>query len=98
MKSFWISKVNCMILLMTNEVSTARHEFYDVVGYTVQELISHELDVDFTEDELYTVLRHLSSGKSPGWDDLTNEGALNFDVSTFLGFWSYASSLEGWSN
>ena len=60
-------------LLMTNEVSRARHEFYDVVGCTVQDLISHELDADFTEDEVDTVLRHLPSGKSHGWDDLTNE-------------------------
>ena len=74
------------------------YEFYDVVGCIVHDLISHELDADFTEDEVDIVLRHLSSGKSPGWDDLTNEGALNFDVSTFLGFWLYASSLEGWSN
>ena len=60
-------------LLMTNEVSRARHEFYDVVGCIVHDLISHELDEDFIEDEVDTVLRHLLSGKSPGWDGLTNE-------------------------
>ena len=38
-------------LLMKNEVSRARHEFYDVVGCTMQDLISHELDADFTEDD-----------------------------------------------
>ena len=60
-------------LLMKNKVSRARHEFYDVVGCTLQDLISHELDADFTEDEVDKVLRHLPSGKSPGWDGLTNE-------------------------
>ena len=39
----------------------------------MHELISRELDVDFTEDEVDTILRHLLSGKSPGWDGLTNE-------------------------
>ena len=71
-----------------------------MVGFIVHDLISHELDADFTEDEVDTVLRHLPSGKSPGWDCSTIkhfEGALNFDVSTFLGFWSYASSLKSWS-
>ena len=38
-------------MLMTNEVSRACHEFYDVVGCTMQDLISHELDADFTEDD-----------------------------------------------
>ena len=61
-------------LLTTNEVSRARHDFYDVVGCTVEDLISHELDSDFTEDEVDNVLRQLSSGKSPGWDRLKNEG------------------------
>ena len=60
-------------LLVTNEVSRARHEFYDVVGCIVHDLISHELDADFTKDEVDMVLRHLPSGKSPCWDDLTNE-------------------------
>ena len=60
-------------LVMTNEVTTARHEFYDVVGCSVHDLIRQELDADFTEDEVDTVLRHLPSGKSPGWDGLTNE-------------------------
>ena len=46
---------------------------YDVVGCIVHDLISHELDADFTEDEVDTVLRHLPSAKSPGWDGLTNE-------------------------
>ena len=60
-------------LLMTNEVSRACHESYDVVGCIVHDLISHELDADFTEDEVDTVLRHFPSGKSPGSDGLTNE-------------------------
>ena len=60
-------------LLMKNEVSRAHHEFYDVVGCIVHDLISHELDADFTEDEVDTVLRHLPSGKNPGCDGLTNE-------------------------
>ena len=34
-------------LLMTNEVSRARREFYDVVGCTVQDLISHKLDANW---------------------------------------------------
>ena len=33
-------------LLMKNEVSRAHHEFYDVVGCIVHDLISHELDAD----------------------------------------------------
>ena len=59
-------------LLMTNEVSRARHELNDAVGFIVHDLITHELDMDFTEVEVDTVLRHLPSGKSPGWDGLTN--------------------------
>ena len=55
-------------LLMTNEVSIARHEFYNVDGCIMHDLISHELDADFIEDEVDTVLWHL-----PGWDGLTNE-------------------------
>ena len=50
-----------------------RHEFYDVVGCTVHDLHRQELDADFTEDEVDKVLRHLPSGKSLGWDGLTNE-------------------------
>ena len=60
-------------LLMTKEVSRARQEFYDVVGCIVHDIHSHELDADFTKDEVDKVLRHLPSGKSPGWDDFTNE-------------------------
>ena len=60
-------------LLVTNEVSRARHEFYDVVRCIVHDLISHEFDADFTEDEVDTALRHLPNGKSPSWDGLTNE-------------------------
>ena len=48
---------------MTNEVTKARHGFYDVVGCSVHDLIRQELDADFTEDEVDTVLRHLPSGK-----------------------------------
>ena len=54
-------------------MSRARHEFYDVVRCIVQDLISHELDADLTKDEVDTILRHLPSGKNPGWDVLTNE-------------------------
>ena len=61
------------IIVYENDVIRACHEYYDVVGCIVHDIISHELDVDFTEDEVDTVLRHLPSGKSPGWDDLTNE-------------------------
>ena len=56
------AKVIIMPKLMTNEVSRARHEFYDVVGCIVHDLISHELDADFTEDEVDTVLRRPSLG------------------------------------
>ena len=52
-------------LLMTNEVSRAHHEFYDLVGCIVHDIISHDLDEDFTEEEVGIVLRHFSSGKSP---------------------------------
>ena len=31
-------------LLITNKLSRARHEFYDVVGCTVHDLHSHDLD------------------------------------------------------
>ena len=58
---------------MTNEVRRARYEFYNVVRCIVHDLISHELDADFTEDEVDTVLRYLPSGKSLGWDGLTIE-------------------------
>ena len=44
-----------------------------MVACIVHDLISHELDADFTEDEVDTVLRHLPSGKNPGCDGLTNE-------------------------
>ena len=37
-------------LLMINGMSRAHHEFYDVVGCIVHYLISHDMDVDFTED------------------------------------------------
>ena len=33
-------------LLMTNEVIRVYHEFYEVVGCIVHDLLSHELDVD----------------------------------------------------
>ena len=39
----------------------------------MHDLHSHELDADFTEDEADKVLGHLPSGKSPGWDGLTNK-------------------------
>ena len=52
-------------MLMTNEVRRANHEFYNVVGCIVHDLISHALYADFIEDEVDTVLRHLPSGKSP---------------------------------
>ena len=39
---------------MTNEVSRARHEFYDVVRCSVHDPVSHELDADFIEDEVDT--------------------------------------------
>ena len=51
---------------MTNEVRRARYEFYNVVRCIVHYLISRELDVDFIEDEVDTVLRHLPSCKGPG--------------------------------
>ena len=35
--------------------------------------ISHELDADFIEDEVDTVLRYLPDSKSHDWDSLTNE-------------------------
>ena len=60
-------------LLPTNEVRRARHEFYDVVRCIVHDLHRQELDADFTENEVDKVLRHLTSGNSPGWDCLTNE-------------------------
>ena len=37
-------------LVTTNEMTTARHEFYDVVGCSVHDLLRQELDADFTED------------------------------------------------
>ena len=42
---------------MTNEVSRARHQFYDVVGCIVHDLITHELDAYFTKDEVDTVFK-----------------------------------------
>ena len=88
--------------------SRARHEFYDVVGCIMHDLISHELDANFTEDEVDTVLRHLPSGKSRGWDGLTNEvfkrysnilkGPLTLMFQHSWGSWLYTSRLEGWSN
>ena len=59
---------------MTNEVSRAHHEFYDVVGCIMHDLVSHKLDAYFTEDDVGTILRHLPSSKRPSWDCLTNEG------------------------
>ena len=35
-----------------------------MVGCTVHDLIIHELDADFTEDEVDTILRDLPSGKT----------------------------------
>ena len=40
----------------------------------MHDLISHELDAEFTKDEVDLIfLRYLPSGKSPGRDDLINE-------------------------
>ena len=39
----------------------------------MHDLFSHELDTNFTKDDIGTVLRHLPNGKSLGWDGLTNE-------------------------
>ena len=71
-------------------------------------IISHELDADFTKYEVDTVLRHLPSGKSHGWDGLTNEvfkrysnilkGPLTLMFQHSWGSWLYTSRLEGWSN
>ena len=72
--------------------------FNDMVGCIVHDLISHELDAYFTEDEVDTISRRLPSGKSPSWDGFTNEvfkrylnilkGAFTLMFTTLLGFFS----------
>ena len=39
----------------------------------MHDLVSDGLDVDFIEDNVDMILRHLPNGKSLGWDGLTNE-------------------------
>ena len=50
------------LLFMANEVSRAHHEFYDVVGCIVHDLLSNELGANFTKYHLNMVLSHLPSG------------------------------------
>ena len=60
-------------LVLNDDVMQARHQFYNVVGGVVNDSICAELDADFLEEEVETVLLHLPNGKSPGWDGITNE-------------------------
>ena len=76
-----------------------------MVGCIVQDLISHELDADFIEDEVDTVLRHLPSGKSHGWDGLTNEFFKRYSnmlkgplTLMFQHSWDSGCVRQAWSN
>ena len=51
----------------------ARQEFYNVVGCVVNTNICQELDADFKEVEVEKVLLHIPNGKSPHWNNITNE-------------------------
>ena len=55
----------------TNELIRAYNKFYNVVGCIGHDLLRHELDVDFTEDGVDMVLRHLLGGKNLNWYMLT---------------------------
>ena len=47
------------IIVYENDVIRACHEYYDVVGCIVHDILSHELDADFIEYEVDLNLRHL---------------------------------------
>ena len=53
-------------LAMANELIRAHHEFNDVVRCLVQDLFSHEWDVNHKEHEVDKVLRYFPSGTSIG--------------------------------
>ena len=60
-------------LIINEDALKARQEFYNVIGCVVNANICQELDADFKEVEVENVLLHLPNGKSPSWDDITNE-------------------------
>ena len=81
-----------------DDVMQARHQFYNLVGGVVNASICVEVDADFLEEEVETILSHLPNGKSPSCDGITNEVFKKYATITlmFQQCWDHVFMLKSW--